>query len=41
VEPLIAYKNYFVVNSDIAPSVMSDGVFWDVMLCDLIDGDSR
>jgi hypothetical protein len=37
----MAYKNYFVVNSDDVPIIMRDCVLWDVMLFDLADGLSR
>jgi len=37
----VAYKNYFVVNSDVVPIILRDCVLWDVMLFDLVDGHSR
>lgn len=40
-ETLVAYKNYFVVNSDVVPIILRDCVLWDVMLFDLVDGHSR
>jgi len=38
---LMAYKNYFVVNSDVVPIIVRDCVLWDVTLFDLADGHSR